>query len=194
MLAMSLKLFRSTGYASILSPGETQRTTMHPGWVILVASLWAGFACNVALWRDLWASPGATGLPHALVLGAFVAAACAGVLSLLGWRRTLKPAATLILFLAALSACAIWGQAQPLDGSFADMRLSALMLPSWASLLRWQVSLLLVGLAVIPAIWVWNAPVRRLAGPDQLTVNIAGMLLALLALAASGFLLLRGLV
>ena len=188
---MSLKLFRSTGFSSILTPGETRRATMHPGWVVLAVSLWTGFACNVALWRSLGAG---AGMPHALALGAFVASACASLLSLLGWRKTLKPAATLILFLAALSACAVWGQALPLDGRFADMRLSSLMVPPWASLLRWQVSLLLVGLAIVPTMWVWNAQLRRLAGPDQLSVNIIGMLIAAAALAASGFLLFRGLV
>ena len=186
---MSLKLFRSTGFSSILSPGETRRATVHPGWIILAVSLWAGFVCNVALWRDLGAAPLAVGLPHALILGALVASACAAILSLLGWRKTLKPAATLILFLAALSACAIWGQALPLEGPITDMRLSRLMIPPWASLLRWQVSLLLVGLAVIPTMWVWNAQLRRLAGPDQLAVNVKGMLIAATALAASGFLL-----
>jgi glucan phosphoethanolaminetransferase (alkaline phosphatase superfamily) len=188
---MSLKLFRSTGYSSILAPGETRRATKHPGWVVLAVSLWAGFACNVALWRALESGES---LLHALVLGAFVASACAAVLSLLGWRKTLKPAATLLLFLAALSACAIWGQSLPLDGRLADMRLSTLMIPPWASLLRWQVSLLLVSLAVVPTMWVWNAQLRRLAGPDQLSVNVTGMLMALAALAASGFLLFRGLV
>ena len=48
---MSLKLFRSTGYSSILAPGES-RVATHPGWVILAISLWIGFACNVALWRE----------------------------------------------------------------------------------------------------------------------------------------------
>ena len=188
---MSLKLFRSTGYSSILAPGETRRATKHPGWVILAASLWAGFACNVALWRGLGAEGG---IPHALALGAFVTSACAALLSLLGWRSTLKPAATLVLLLAALYACAVWGQALPLDGRIAEMRLTTLMIPPWASLLRWQVSLMLVGLAVIPTMWVWNAQVRRLTGPDQLAVNIIGMLIALSALAASGFMLFRGLV
>ena len=188
---MSLKLFRSTGYASILAPGETRQGTKHPGWIILAVSLWAGFACNVALWRSF---RGQADLAHALALGALVASACGFILSLLGWRTTLKPAATLMLFLAALSACAIWGQSLPLDGPFSEMRLSTLMIPPWASLLRWQVSLLLVVLAVVPTMWVWNTQVRRLAGPAQLSVNLRGMLVAACVLAASAILLLRGLV
>ena len=61
---MSLKLFRSTGYASILSPGET-RVATHPGWLMAAVSAWVGFACNVALWRAFvagWRDLGATHL------------------------------------------------------------------------------------------------------------------------------------
>ena len=60
MRTMALKLFRSTGYSSILAPGETRIAT-HPGWLILAISLWIGFACNVAVWREvrtLGAGPG----------------------------------------------------------------------------------------------------------------------------------------
>ena len=187
---MSLKLFRSTGFSSILSPGET-RQAMHPRWIVLGASAWAGFACNVALWRGLWALPAGAGLGHALALGTFIAAACCVVLSLLGWRTTLKPAATLVLLLAALSATAIWGQGLPLDAGVADQRLASLVLPSWASLLRWQVSVLLVVLAMAPMVWVWNSKVRRLPGPEQLGSNIMGMMSGGALLVASGFLLFR---
>jgi glucan phosphoethanolaminetransferase (alkaline phosphatase superfamily) len=187
---MSLKLFRSTGYESILSAGET-RLALHPGWVILAASAWAGFACNPALWRELWAGD-VTGVVRALELGTFIAAVCAIFLSILGWRKTLKPAATLIFFLAALTACAIWAQALPVDASLLQKRLSTLILPSWASLLRWQVSALLVALALAPTIWLWNTKVRRLPGPDQLSVNMTGVLLAGAVLAGSGYLLFRG--
>ena len=184
---MALKLFRSTGYSSILTPGETH-VAKHPGWVALAVSLWAGFACNVLLWRALAALPDAAGLRRPLLLGAFIAGVCGLFLGLLGWRRTLKPAATVLLFLAGLSACAIWGQALPMD-SIAEVRVSRLLLPSWATLLRWQVSLLLVVLAVLPTIWVWNTPLRRLSGPAQLAANMKGMLAAAAVLGGSGLLL-----
>ena len=187
---MSLKLFRSTGYESILSPGET-RAALHPGWIVAGTSAWAGFVCNVALWRELWAGD-APGLARALALGAFVAAVCAAFLSVLGWRKTLKPAATLVLLVAALAACAIWGQGIPVDASLLQKRLSSLILPSWASLLRWQVSTLLVVLALAPMVWLWNTQVRRLPGPQQLSVNMTGILVASIFVAAAGFLLFRG--
>lgn len=187
---MALKLFRSTGYSSILAPGETH-VAKHPGWVVLAVSLWTGFVCNVLLWRALAALPGTAGLPRAVALGAFIAGACALFLSTFGWHKTLKPAATIVLFLAGLSACAIWAQGLPLS-SIAELRLPRLFMPPWASLLRWQVLLMLVVLWVLPTIWAWNTPVRRLPGPAQLSANLRGMLVAAMVLGGVGFLLLGG--
>ena len=188
---MALKLFRSTGYSSILSPGETI-VAMHPAWLVAATSAWIGFACNVDLWRQLSIGPDAgAGLVRALVLGIFMTAGCALVLSALCWRKTLKPAATVMVFLAALTASTIWGEAVPMDASLMEKRLSSLVLPSWAILLRWQVSALLVGLALLPSVWIWHTRVRRLSGPQQFGMNVKGAVLAAAALVASG-LLLRG--
>lgn len=185
---MSLKLFRSTGYSSILVPGET-RITKHPGWLVLATSAWIGFACNVALWRSLLSGDPAPA--WALTAGVFVAAACAFLLSLLGWRRTLKATATLLLLVAAVAAAGIWSQSAPVDASLWGKGPAAL-LPPWASLLGWQVPALLVVLGVLPMLWVWQTQVRRLAGPDQLAANALGMGTAAALMAAAGWLLTRG--
>jgi lipid A ethanolaminephosphotransferase len=189
---MSLKLFRSTGYSSILAPGQS-RVAMHPGWIILATSVWVGFVCNVALWREAANSPlAAMGWNRALALAVFLSACCALVLSVLGWRRTLKPAATLLLFGAALAACSIWSQSLPVDASLLDKRLSSLMVPPWASLLRWQVSAILGGLALAPAVWMWNTKVRRLSARQQWSATVMGILIGLVLLAASRFALADG--
>jgi lipid A ethanolaminephosphotransferase len=185
---MSLKLFRSTGYSSILGPGET-RVATHPGWLVLAVSLWIGFACNVALWRVLRGLDGAPGLSRSLLAGAFIAAACGTVLSLLGWRRTLKRTATVLLLLAALAAACIWVQALPLDASLFQQGLRALVLPAWPSLLRWQFPALLVGLGLVPLLWLGQLQLRRLPGPRQLEANITGMALGLLTMVVTGWLL-----
>jgi glucan phosphoethanolaminetransferase (alkaline phosphatase superfamily) len=186
---MSLKLFRSTGYSSLLTVGERQGT-MHPAWIILACSAWAGFVCNVALWRELaGAAGGGAGIVQSLALGLFVAATCAVALSLLGWRRTIKPACTLVLATSAFAACAIWGESIPIETVLAHKPLASVLFPGWASLLRWQVPLVLVLLAVVPIVWVWNARLRRLPGPRQLTVNLLGAGAGALALAASALLL-----
>jgi lipid A ethanolaminephosphotransferase len=165
---------------------------MHPGWITVATSAWVGLACNVALWREL-AQSNAMGWARVLVLAVFMASACALVLSLLGWRRTLKPAATSMLVLAALAACSIWSQALPVDANLLDKRLPGLLLPPWASLLRWQVPAILAGLALAPTVWIWNSKVRRLSAHQQLSATVMGVLISIALLAASGFALDQGL-
>ena len=186
---MSLKLFRSTGYSSILAPGETRIAT-HPGWMMLAVSLWIGFVCNVALWRELRSLAG-PGMGRALLTGVFIAAACGAVLSLFGWRRTLKHAATLLLALAALIAASISVQQLPVGADLLDQGLRAVMVPSWPSLLRWQFPTLLAGLGLLPMVWVWQLQLRRLPGPQQLSANVTSMLLYLTILAGAGWLVMR---
>jgi glucan phosphoethanolaminetransferase (alkaline phosphatase superfamily) len=188
----SLKLFRSTGYSSLLYVTET-RVAIHPAWVVAAISLWIGFACNVKLWRELaLVGEGSGGLVRALALGAFIAADCAVVLSVLGWHKTLKPAATALLFLAALSAAAIWGQSLAVDATLFERRTSSWLLPPWTSLLRWEVTALVFALALLPTVWVWHTRIRRLSGPQQLNINVIGTLVSCAVLAVSGFLLSRG--
>ena len=182
---MSLKLFRSTGYSSILAPGET-RVLMHPAWVVVATSLWAGFACNVALWRAL--AEGGAGLARALLSGWLVAAAAGVLLSLLGWRRTLKPAATVVLLLAALSAAGIWSRGLAFEGNVFSQGLATL-LPTWTSLLRWQVPTLLGLLGLLPMLWVWSTDLRRVPGPAQMRTNTLGMVLAVAVGAGALYLL-----
>lgn len=179
---MSLKLFRSTGYSSILTAGETRLAT-HPGWMIFWTSVWVGFACNTVLWQQLH-SPGSSSLAQALTFGLFAASLCGLVLSVLGWRKTLKPAALAMLFLAALGVCAVWSQAAPPARTLSFWEPA---LPSWAGLLRWQAWAALAGLALVPAWWVCRMRVRRLPGQQQLGVNVTGMVLAGSLLAASAY-------
>lgn len=188
---MSLKLFRSTGYSSILAPGESRLAT-HPGWLILATSFWIGFVCNVAVWRALRLPAISTpGLGRALLAGAFVAATCATFLSLLGWRRTLKHATCALLLLASLTASVIWVQQLSLDSNLLDHGFRTVLVPAWPTLLRWQFPALLVTLGLLPMLWVWQLQLRRLPGPAQLASNVKGMLLGMLVMAATGWFVFR---
>ena len=183
---MAFELFRVTGYQSILGAGET-RTGTPSGRLIFLVALWIGFACNIALWRELVPGSQAAGrgLAWALVAGGFGASACGIALSLLCWRRTFKPAATLLLTLAALAATGAWFQSLPLDsGLFANN--ASVLAPAWGKLLRWEVPVLLVVLALLPIILLLNTKVRRLPGPEQMSVNAGGMALSGVGLAISG--------
>lgn len=175
---MSLKLFRSTGYHSILDPGEA-RIAPHPAWAVAGVAAWIGLADNVWLWRAL-AGAGPSPL-KALLVGIGVAGTVGTLLSVLCWRRTFKPAATFLLLVGALLAGGIWLQGAELQAAFGGA-LPAL-LPPWTSLMRWQVPTALVVLGVVPVLVLWNVTVRRVPGPAQLEANVwAAMGYALMAL------------
>jgi lipid A ethanolaminephosphotransferase len=166
--AMALRLFRTTGYSTLLMPGESRLAT-HPARLVAGASLWLALACNVAVWR-LFGGDGElrTVLASVLVIGGGNAA----FFSIFGWRRTLKLAITLGILFGALVACGVWSQQLPIEQLWHGP--SRTLLPAWASFMRWQVLLLVLVLAVVPIVWLWNHPMRRLAGPTQLRVNLLG--------------------
>jgi lipid A ethanolaminephosphotransferase len=169
---MALRLFRTTGYSTLLMPGEA-RLAPHPAKAGLWASLWLALACNVAVWRVLG---GALELARpALASAAIIAGASGIVFSVLGWRRTLKPAITVALIAAALLACGLWTQQLPIDALW--RRPPRSLLPSWADFMRWQVLVLVLVLAVVPIVSLWNTSLRRLPGPAQLRANILGVVL-----------------
>jgi glucan phosphoethanolaminetransferase (alkaline phosphatase superfamily) len=181
---MALKLFRSTGYSTLLFPGEA-RKGHHPGWLAFLVAAWLGLACNVDLWRAAtWGDPRL--LVAALASSLLVAAACGLVLSALAWRRTLKPVATLLLAAGALIACGLWVQSLPFDSLWSARARG--LLPAWPNWLNWRVPLLWALLGLGPALWVWQTPVRRLAGQEQLAANLRGMAVAALVLVAGGVL------
>lgn len=175
---MALRLFRTTGYSTLLMPGET-RVRPHPARLVLLGSAWLGLVCNVAVWR-LLAQGGDWRSTLASVLA--IAGGSGIVFSLLGWRRTLKPALTLGVIGGALFAAGLWSQQLPVEVLWQGPPRT--WMPAWASFMRWQVAALLLGLAVVPIVWVWNTQVRRLAGPVQLKANLWGAVLAALVLGA----------
>ncbi|TFZ08926.1 hypothetical protein [Ramlibacter humi] len=180
---MSLKLFRSTGYHSILAPGEA-RLALHPGWAVAAVGGWVGFVCNVWLWHVMLT--GGSGFLPALASAVGVAGATACLLSVFGWRRTFKLAATFVLLVAALLAGGAWVNGVPAQALSDDTFRIASMLPPWATLFRWQVPTLLVVLGGLPVLWLWNLQLRRLSGPAQMSVNVWGAIWWGL-LAAAGF-------
>jgi lipid A ethanolaminephosphotransferase len=175
---MALRLFRTTGYSTLLMPGES-RVTPHPARIILWASLWIGLACNVAVWRLFSGDLGS--FRPALSSAAILTGGSALVFSILGWRRTLKPAVTLGLMAATLLACGLWTQQLPIETLWHGP--SRVLLPAWASFLRWQLLALVLVLGVLPIVTAWNMSMRRLPGPAQMRSNMACCFLAGLVLA-----------
>ncbi|HEY0823668.1 MAG TPA: hypothetical protein VGD76_07770 [Ramlibacter sp.] len=181
--AMALRLFRTTGYSTLLMPGES-RVATHPAMLVLWASLWLGIASNVAVWRWLG---GTLDSRMALASALVISGAAGAIFSLLGWRRTLKPAVTLALVAGALVAAGLWSQQLPVQTLWQGPPRT--LLPAWTSFMRWDVLLLVLVLAVVPIVWMWNHAVRRMPGPRQLQSNLTGAMLAAVVFGCGLFLL-----
>lgn len=170
---MSLKLFRSTGYASVFEAGETRIAT-HPGWVILATSLWAGLACNALLWRAV-AGPGGTGPWLAALTFALLASGTAALLmGLLAWGNALKPVVLVLLLVAAWLATRIWVQDTRLDAALPDLGLQQLLR---GTLLPWQLAITLPLLVVAPIALLRLLPVKRMSLARQTRLNLLAALL-----------------
>lgn len=177
---MSLKLFRTTGYSTMLLPGEA-RLAPSPAWAVAAVSAWVALACNVGLWQgmvDLDIAVIAQALAQGLVVGGVAGA----MLSLVCWRRTFNPLASTLLVLASASAAGTWLHKLPATfGHAAPER----FFPGWAALLDWRVSTMLAVLGLVPVLVLWGTQLRRLTGPAQLGANVKGLGIGVL-LAATG--------
>jgi len=157
---MRLKLFRSTGYASVFGPGETRSAT-HPGWVVLGTSLWLALACNAPLGLALLARAHPL---DAIAFALLAGGSAAVLLGLLAWGNTLK---LLVLLLLVTGAC----------------------IATWAWLrgpaLPWQLVVTVPLLALLPWAWLRQMPVKRLSGVRQLRMNLVALVLGAAACAAA---------
>ena len=94
----------STFSGSVAAPSQR---ALHPAWVVVVISVWLATVCNLPLWRALATLPGQGSLRSwgfAVAFAVIIAAGNAALLSLLAWRLTLKPAATVLLLMAGFGA------------------------------------------------------------------------------------------
>lgn len=184
---MGLKLFHITEYAQsvFLSP-ESQRDATHPWVILLVSSLWLSLVGNWALWRTLFKLPefsAATPWGLVITLALMVTCAISLLLAVLNWRITLKPAITLLLFLAAFNTYLLLTQ----DG-FVDSRLLQRTAQDPQEVLRavgsWRLFFTVSVLGAAPAIWLWRTPIRRVTFMPNLIQNVS--FIVLLATVLSG--------
>lgn len=174
---MSLKLFHITEFAesAMLTP-ERQRQALPPLFVMGLASLWLAVVCNYPLWHALATGP-QPGLPLVwlgvrlallMMLGTML------LLSLLCWRPVFKPALALLLLLAGLNCGVMLGLGRTLDPTTGLTALTAVLRQA----LSWQSTGLFVTLGLLPALWLWRQPLRRVPVLANLVVNGFVLLLA----------------
>lgn len=173
---MSLNPIRSPeASASGLAADAATRRGLHPMVLMLATSVWLATLGNVALWRQLAQLPelaNPRGLAFGLAFGLAIAAASVALQSLFAWRWTLKPVLTLFLIAAAAGAYFMLAYGVVIDPTMMENVVQTD--PREArDLLNWRLVLTLALLGILPALWVWRTPVRRLGAGRQVLVNLA---------------------
>ena len=158
-------------------PKSTPRV-LHPAWVVVFISAWLATACNVPLWREVAQLPGQgslRGWGFAIAFAVIGAAGTAALLSLLAWRWTLKPAATLLVVMAAFGAYFMLAYGVAIDASMLTNVLQTDVHEA-GDLLNGRMLGTVLALAVPPLWWLLRRPVRRLSTLRHIAHN--GLLLA----------------
>lgn len=151
---------------------------IRPVWVVALASMWIATACNLTLWRALAGLPELSGAQAATVglgLALVIGLASAGLLSLLAWRWTLKPAIMLFWLSAALGAYFMLAYGVVIDKS---MMVNALQtdLRETRDLLNWRLPVTVLVLAVLPGALLCRQPIRLQNPARQAASNLAALL------------------
>ena len=147
-----------------------------------LVSLWLAMPMNLALWRYLQALPdlqGFRGLAFAVVLGAGIAGVLAGLLGLLAWRLTLKPAAMVLLLSAAGGAYFMLTYHVVID---ATMMVNVLQ-TDWhetRDLLHPRFFLFFGLLGVLPCVIVWRTRLASRSAARQMLRNLVIVVASLL--------------
>ena len=189
MLLILQRLLPAFAPAGTPQAAALPRQPLHPARVVVLVSLWLATACNLPLWREVAQLPGQGSLRGALFALAFaliVAAGNAALLSLFAWRRTLKPAAAVLVVAAAFGAYFMLAYGIAIDAS---MLVNVLQtdVHEARDLLNWRLPVTVLALAAPPLWWLARTPVRRvaplrLAGHNALLLGgaVAVILLCLL--------------
>nr|WP_296021589.1 phosphoethanolamine--lipid A transferase [uncultured Acidovorax sp.] len=171
---------RTPGQTSIPAavPTAAAPRPLHPAWVVVFISTWLATACNVPLWREVAQLPGQgslRGWGFAIAFAFIVAAGNAALLTLLAWRWTLKPAAALVVLMAAFGAYFMLAYGVAIDAS---MLVNVLQtdVHEAGDLLNLRMLGTVLALAAPPLWWLLRRPVLRLSPLRHLVHN--GLLLA----------------
>lgn len=166
-------------------------TPRHPILIVALASIWLATLGNLALWQELtrlsgfqaWVSVG---------FSLMIASAIAALLSLFAWRWTLKPVVTLFLFSAAFGAYFMLSYRVVIDATMMQNVLQT-DVHETRDLLSWRLLMWVFVLAVLPCIWLWKQPVRRLGAARLAAFNLATLLGSCAVLVLTGVLVFQSL-
>lgn len=160
------------------------RAAWSPGRLILFASCWVTLAGNLPLWRTIWPMPelaGWRGTLFAAGMFVWISAALAMLLSLMAWKRVLKPVLLLLLLTAAASSYFMQQYGVVIDATMMA-NVANTDLREVRDLMSWPLLLNIALIAALPGWWLLRRPLAlRPVGP-QAVRNLAGAVAALLVL------------
>ncbi|MFN4119415.1 phosphoethanolamine transferase [Acidovorax sp.] len=165
----------AAGAARQASSTTSQPAPLHPVWVVVLISTWLATACNVPLWREVAQLPGQgslRGWGFAVAFAIIVAAGNAALLSLLAWRWTLKPAAALMVVMAAFGAYFMLAYGIAIDASMLTNVLQT-DAHETTDLLSWRMLFTVLALAAPPLLWLYRTPLQRLGALRHAAHNAA---------------------
>ncbi len=152
--------------------------------LVILASLWLSLAGNLTLWKNLHALPelsGWEGLGFTVAFAWMITCIVTAILSLFAWRLTLKPMITLLLIITGFATHYMWMYGIVLNTSMVINVLQTDVREA-SDQLSWRLLLTVMGLAGLPAIWLWRQPMAELPWGKQILNNL-GLCALSLALA-----------
>ena len=150
--------------------------------LLLIGSAWLATLGNLPLWRELGRLGQLQSAPDWLLavgLGLVIFSTTVLLGALLAWRRSVKPLLTLLLLLAAFASYYEWQFGVVIDPSMVTNVLQTDVREA-RDVLSWQLAAFVLGLAILPALWLWRQPVA----PAPSCWKALGQRLALMGLAA----------
>lgn len=159
---------------------------IHPQWLVLAACVWMTCAGNRALWSklaELGLMTNLSGWGFVAALSGLLLAALFGLVSLLAWKRSLKPALTVLLTVTAVASYFMTNYGIVIDPSMLTNVVQTDVREAGA-LLNFGLVIQLVLIAWIPAWLIWRQPVAYEKAGKQPLRNIAAVALSLLTIVA----------
>lgn len=168
--------------------GRSDTSGIHSTWIILLSALWLATLGNLALWLELIKLPENSGLQavgFVLSFALLIFALLSMILSLLSWRRLLKPIISVFFITAALGGYFMLVYGVVIDSTMIENALQTDVRET-LDLLSWKMIAVLVVFALLPMLFLWRAKVKMLSLSRQLWHNVllfvCSLALALIAL------------
>lgn len=165
------------------------------GWnpltLAVLAGVWLAVLPNWPLWRSLASLPethSARGWLFVAGFGLMIAAVMTALLAFFAWPRWIKGSITFLLLSAALGAHFMGSYGAVIDST---MMVTVLQTDAREvrDLLNLRLLFNLFVLALLPLLFVWSTPIRRIGAGRQLGRNLLGVSAALVVTATLVFLL-----